>query len=391
MLLMWSTVALVALAAATELAARRWLRWKNEYFVLPPGLRERLEIDHEVFPELPQIARFDVNSDGERGDEVPADRRGLYRVLVGGGSQPECYLLDQDASWPGALQHLLEQPHALRRLGAARAHVGSIARSGVGSEALDLILNRVLPRYPRLSAIIVLVGASDVLRWLEDGAPLAPARPVRVSDVFRCHPEGPFGWTPQTLASAEILRRLRRQWLRPVGVHKQAGRWYMNARAMRARATDIRRGMPNPGPMLDHFERHFRQLLQASMLHADRVIVVHQPWLDKEFTPAETARMWHGGVGQVWRQEVTTYYSFEVVSSLIALLEARAVRVASELRLEQLDLMPLLEQSLDSYYDGFHLTPYGAKTVAIAVADALLNRRNDRVEPKGRRAAVMVH
>lgn len=390
-LVVWNVMALVALAVASELAARRWLRWKNEYFVMPPGLRQCLEIDQDVFPELPEVVRFDVNSDGERGDEAPSERRGLYRVLVGGGSQPECYLLDQDASWPGALHRLLEQPHALRRLDATRVHVGSIARSGVGSEALDLILSRVLPRYPRLSAIIVLVGASDVLRWLEDGAPAAPAGPVRVSDVFRCHPEGPFGWTPQTLASAEVLRRVRRQWLRPVGVHKQAGRWYKSARAMRARATDIRRGMPDPGPMLDHFERHFRQLLQTSMLHADRVLVVHQPWLDKEFTPAETARMWHGGVGQVWRQEVTTYYSFEVVSSLIALLEARAVRVASELRLEQLDLMPLLEQSLKSYYDGFHLTPYGAKTVATAVADTLLTRRSDWVEPRGRGAAAMVH
>jgi hypothetical protein len=106
------------------------------------------------------------------------------------------------------------------------------------------------------------------------------------------------------------------------------------------------------------------------------VLVVHQPWLDKEFTPKETERMWHGGVGQVWRQEVTAYYSFEVVSHLITLLEMRAARVANELRLQHLNLMPLLDQSLETYYDCFHLTPSGAMTVARAIADALLSRQH---------------
>ena len=82
--------------------------------------------------------------------------------------------------------------------------------------------------------------------------------------------------------------------------------------------------------------------------------------------------MWHGGVGQVWREEVTTYYSFDVVSRLMALMNDRAGRVADELDLEQVDLMPLLERSLVTYYDGFHATPAGARTVALAVAAAVL-------------------
>ena len=103
-----------------------------------------------------------------------ARSNGLYRVLVGGGSQPEGFFLDQDTAWPGALQRMLERPEQLLRLGASKVHVGSIARSGVGSEALDLIFDRVLPRYPRLQLIIILIGATDVLRWLEDGLPRSP-------------------------------------------------------------------------------------------------------------------------------------------------------------------------------------------------------------------------
>jgi len=141
---------------------------------------------------------------------------------------------------------------------------------------------------------------------------------------------------------------------------------------MRARAKEIRTAMPDPTPMLDHFEVCLRKLLQKARAKADRVLVVQQPWFDKHYTAEEAAHMWHGGVGQVWREEVTTYYSFDVVSRLMTLLNDRAARVAKELDVEQLDLMPILERSLVTYYDAFHATPAGARTVAAAVAAVVL-------------------
>ena len=205
--------------------------------------------------------------------------------------------------------------------------MGSIARSGVGSEALGLILERVLVRYQRLQAIIVLVGASDVLRWLEQGAPPSPPSSASTTDIFTCHPELAFDWKPRNLALVELILRSRHRWLRPVEVHERAGSWIGEARAMRARAKVIRTSMPHPDPMLNHFERHFRQVLCKAKAHADRVLVIQQPWFDRHPTPEEAAQMWHGGVGQVWREEVSTYYSFEVVSRLMALLNGRVARM----------------------------------------------------------------
>lgn len=361
---------LPVLYVAVELAARWWIRRRDEYFVLPPGLRLRLEIDREVFPQLERETRFDVNRQGERGDEVPAASDGLYRVLVAGGSQPEGFLLDQDTAWPGGLHRLLETPDSLARLGASKVHVGGIARSGVGSEALDLLLDRVLPRYPRLQLIIIMIGATDVMRWLEYGAS-SSLPPVRVADIFRCHPEGPFGWTPTHLAAWELMLRARRCWFRPIVVHQRAGRWYAQARAMRAQAKEIRHEMPDPTPMLDQFERYFRRALEKATAHADRVIVVRQPWFDKAYSEEEAAQMWHGGAGQAWRETVTSYYSFDVVSRLMARVDDRARSIAEALDIEQVDLMPILERSLATYYDGFHATPAGAKTVAAEIAAAI--------------------
>jgi lysophospholipase L1-like esterase len=315
-----------------------------------------------------------VNRDGERGDEVPRQVDGLYRVLVAGGSQPEGYLLNQEASWPGTLQHLLQSSTHLGGLRARNVHVGNIARSGAGSEALDLILERVLPRYPRLQMIIILVGASDVLRWLELGAPPAPPPPVQTPDVFRCHPEMTFGWTPKQLAVVELFLRTRQRWLRPTSAHDHACKWIGKARAMRSRAKEIRTVLPDPAPMLAHFDEYLRKALQKARAHADRVLLVRQPWFHKRCTQEEAALMWHGAVGRAWRQEVTTFYSHEVLSDLMTLLDARAACVAQELGIEQLDLMPILTPGLTNYYDFFHATPKGARTIARAVASAVLRQ-----------------
>ena len=292
-----------------------------------------------------------------------------------GGSQPEGYLLDQDTSWPGALQHLLATPEHLATLGASKVHVGNIARSGVGSDALDRVLAHVLPRYPRLQAIVILVGASDTLRWLEQGAPPTPPAPAATQDIFRWHPEGPFGWKVGNSAAVDLLLRMRRRWLQPVEVHQRTGAWIGRARGMRARARVVRTTTPDPTRMLDHFEIHLRKVIERARAHADRVLVVRQSWFGKDsYTAEEAAHMWHGGVGQAWREEVTTYYSLDVTCRLMADLDRVAARVASELDVEQVDLMPILDRSLRTYYDFFHLTPGGAATAAGAVASILLRQ-----------------
>jgi lysophospholipase L1-like esterase len=383
--ILWTSVAsLLGAFIVLETGARWWIRFRRAYYVLPPGLRLRLHIDRETFPELEPVVRFEVNADGERGPEVPRVARGerLYRVLVAGGSQPEGAFLDQPSAWPAMVERLIATPEHLRSLGASKAQVGNTGRSGVGSAELDLIFERVLPRYPRLQLIVVLVGVSDVMHWMERGCPrLFP--PVRAADVFTCHPEGPFGWRPRAWAAMELLRRARHRWLRPVEVHWRAGAWIGRACAMRARASEIRTTLPNPAPMLDHFEFHLEGLLRRARAHADRVLVVRQPWFNKEFSPEETARMWHGAVGEPWRTEVSTYYSLEIFKKLMSLLDVRAAAVCDALGVEHLDLMPILDQSLASFHDGFHLTPAGAEAVASAVSEAILRTRWRQVRQAG--------
>jgi hypothetical protein len=133
-----------------------------------------------------------------------------------------------------------------------------------------------------------------------------------------------------------------------------------------------------------HFDTYFRRAILQARAHADRVVVVRQSWYGKEpLTAEESAHMWHGGAGQAWREDVTTYYSIEVTARLMAMMNAHADRIAASLGVEQVDLMSVLEPNLATYYDYFHLTPSGARTVADAVARALTQGRRAGLADSG--------
>src|SRR5206468_6886101 len=123
---------------------------------------------------------------------------------------------------------------------------------------------------------------SDMLRWLELGAPPAAPHPRQTGEIFRWHPEGPFSWRPSQLAAAELLRRARRRWLCPEQVHTAAGQWLARARAMRAQAAAVRTVVPDAVVMLKHFEIRLAAAIERARAHADRVLVVRQPWFAKD-------------------------------------------------------------------------------------------------------------
>lgn len=363
----------VAGVIATELLARWALRRQARYYVWQPGRKLELHLDRQSHPQLEPIVRFDVNEIGERGPAVPREMDGTFRVLATGGSAVESFLLNHEASWPGALQRRLSTPEALETLAASRVHVGNIGKSGVGAAALEVILRRVLPGYPKIDLLLVMVGASDALLWLESAATRIASAPS--ADYFAWHPEGPYGFAPRRTALWERLRRARdRRSSASVERREGVAKWIGNARAMRAKATDIRHEAPDPTAMLDAFDRKFREALQHAREHASRVIVVRQPWFEKAaFTPEERALFWNGGVGKAVHQEVKIFYSDEVLFQLMRSIDERAVRACEDMGVEHVDLMDTLERSVATYYDHFHHTAAGADVIAGQVAKRVLD------------------
>ena len=362
----------IVLVIACELLLRIALRWGARYYVWQPGRKLELHPDPASHPRLEPMVRFDINEDGERGPPAPGKSERVFRILAAGGSTVESFLLNHETSWPGALQRVLGTPQALAALGRDRIHVGNIGKSGVGAAALELIFARVLPRYRRLDLIVIMVGASDVVLWLQTGCTEVAKAPL--DDYFVWHPEGPFGISPRHTAAWEMLRRIRdRRRARSVERRDNVAKWMGRARTMRANAKEMRDTTPDPTPMLDAFDRHFRAALEHARNHADRVLVLHQPCFEKEsYTPEELALLWNGGVGKAVFENVTVFYSNDVIFRLMRAVRKLAARACDDAGVEQLDLMPILERSANTYYDHLHHTPAGAAMIASVVADHIL-------------------
>ncbi len=355
-----------------ELAARAWLARRGRYYVWAPGARMRLEIDTTTLPTLEPVAEHAINSDGERGGEAPPDE-GTYRVLVVGGSAAECYYLDQKSQWPHVLEEVLSRPDNLARLGARRVHVGNIARSLVTCRHVDRILEKTLERYKKLDAIVFLVGASDVVTWMEQGTPAKiDDSPIPASQVFAQHPEPPFAWTPKKAALRRIASSAKRRLLKPVEVRERAGKRLADVRAMRSNATTLVTTPPDPAPMIEHFGRWFERCLVRARAKAPLVLAVRQPWLEKRFTPEEERWLWSYAVGRPYHQKCTTYFAHEAAWSLLRAVDRRADEVATRLGIPQVDLMPLLPADFVTWYDEQHHTPHGCRLVGEAVAWALV-------------------
>lgn len=381
---LYVALALAAAAVLFELLARAWMARFGAYFVHKPRLGQEFHLAEEVLPSLPPLVRFSSNADGERGDEVPRDPTAVHRVLVAGGSAAEGYLLDQDATWSMALQRRLDEGRSLGR----RAHVGNVARSLMPCREIAGLMEVALPRFRSLDTIVLMVGASDLVDWFEaETPPVIEERELAIKNYCDEHPEGPFTWTVKGSATYRVLRRLRSMFPEHAPVRKNVGASLAKHREMRANAKTMIDVAPDPAPMLDAFERHLRSLIVVCKSHAPHVIVARQPWLERDFTDEERARIWNFGQGSPYRGVVDTYYALPVVWDLMSRVSDVAARAAAATGAEALDLKGVVPDDFDHYYDTLHFTPLGAEKVAAAVAARIEARAEANVEAQVRGGA----
>ncbi|MBL8857321.1 MAG: hypothetical protein JNL28_02295 [Planctomycetes bacterium] len=370
---LWGLAAAVVSFVAAELVARAWLARFGRAYVWAPYGRVRMYLDREVLPTLEPIVEHHTNAEGERGDWLPDDTSSMFRILVVGGSAAECWFLDQASSWPNIVQKTLREPQNRQRLGVDHVHVGNIGRSLVTTRHLDAILARVLPHYAKVDAIVFMVGVSDLILWLEQGAPKTlTEEPIPSSALFTQHPDGPFGWRPGTLALRRIASAWNRRLRRPITVRERVGKRLGEVRLMRQNAREMVHEMPDPTAMLAGFERWFEILLERAKQKSPHVLVVHQPWLEREFTPEEEKLLWSFGAGRPYAGVVTRYYDHDVAWKLHRLVDRSVTEVAQRAGVEQLDVMPLVPADFEHYYDDHHHTPKGCDIIGRAVAEKLL-------------------
>ncbi|APR86413.1 Hypothetical protein A7982_11762 [Minicystis rosea] len=373
----------MALPMVAEGAARIALRRYGGYYRYVPNTRLHMSIDRAALPRLRPVARVEINRDGERGGPPPRDDEKALRALVVGGSAAECLFLDQDQTWGAVVERTLSEPRNLRALGVSRVHVGIVARAIVPCAHIDLSLQKMLPRYPKLDLVLVMVGASDVVSWMEQGLPRTFDHcPPDLDKLFEQHPEGPWGPALERTALRRIAASLYRNVRHPIAEIGGGGDWLHRTRKMRAEAERIIDEEPDATPMLDNFAQHLTALLHTAQSGATRVILVRQPWLGCDLGPEEQRLLWNFGLGRPYREKVTSYFSARVVDALMRRIDARAAAVADRMGVQHVDLLPDLERSARTFYDCLHFTPEGAETVGRLVADAIVHPAPRVVRPR---------
>ncbi len=367
------SAALCALPVA-EIAARQILG-RGGYYRYIPNFRVHMELDRDALPALDPVARFYINEDGERGGPAPKPGEDVFRALVIGGSAAECYFLDQARTWAAVVERELNEPEALAALGAPRAHVGNISRAIVPCSGLCTILERSLPRYPKLDLILIMTAASDLVKWLEQKMPATmPPAALPTDALFEQHPEHRWGLSLKRSASWALLARTRRRLLAPVARTHGDGAWMHRVRQMRARAERLIDRVDDPSPPIEAFDTHFRRLIAIAKSKSPRVIVARQPWFEKDYTSDESSMFWNFGLGRPYKEEVKVYIDLREVRRLMRLMDETASAAARDMGVEQIDLMPVIEHSTRSFYDLLHFTPAGAEAVGAAVAKAIIER-----------------
>ena len=366
-------------AAVAELALRVLVPAPTGWFVFPPGLRREFEPREEIMPGVRGLSRFVVNSLGVRGDEPGAAH--TLRMLAVGGSTTQCLYLDQTEAWPQRLQELLTG-----RAGPdVRVWVGNAGKAGRRLVEHRLQLEQILPAHPELDTVLLLVGANDVNRRLNEDVRYAPpdlgrpeVREAILDRAFDVRPR-PYALLPPRhsavwglVARARRSLEIRRHWQM---IEDERGSNYELWRRHRAQATRIRDRLPDLGPALDAYAGDLAAVLALARAHGVRVVFMTQPSIYRPDLPEREARLlWMGWVGERQSDPGQEYYSVAALAEAYAAFNRKLLAFCREAGADCLDLARRLPRDTRSFYDDIHLNEAGAERVARALADHLAAR-----------------
>lgn len=367
---------LVGFFAATALS-EGLLRWylptQDLYYVWPPRLNIVFRPDPDILPGVQGDARFVINSSGIRGDEFADDQD--FRVLAIGGSTTECTYLDQAETWPSVLQNRLE------RVLGRKVWVGNVGKSGMNTRDHILHTKYLLPQFPKIDAVLLLVGVNDFHLATSDtnNDPQSALRPEheekqRRRSFARIPAQGPWYHVSRTglwrLISAGREATAVRALNPPV--QTTTGEMYRTWRDHRRRAQTIVDDLPDLGPALDEYRRNLEATVGHVTQQGARLILITQPsmwWPD--LGPSEQRLLWMGGIGQFQEGKAQGYYSVSALDRGMRQYNAVAMEVCRNHSLTCIDLPNLLPRDTSIFYDDVHFNESGSRTVADLVANHL--------------------
>ncbi|NIM20455.1 MAG: hypothetical protein GTO51_09535 [Candidatus Latescibacteria bacterium] len=376
---------LIVFAAAalviSEVALRVFFPQPEGYYVWPPYLRRTFRPQPGAMPGVEGDARFIINSRGLRSDELTPDH--TLRLMTIGGSTTECQYLDQDETWPHILKEILNQ-----NLPGESVWVGNAGKSGQTTRDHIVLMRYLLPNYPKMNMIIMMVGANDFTARLAQDDQYDPSfmdRPLAEIEllprVFYVLPANyyhslPF---PQRTRLWRLAWGFRHSTLPTGRDQDEAGRKYHTWRKYRLEASVIRKTLPDLSPALKEYKRNIHAIIDAAKERDMHIIFVTQPALwDPDLPESLRVILWFGGVGHFLRNRSQEYYSVESLAEGMKMYNRTLVEICSARNVACLDLVPLIPKDTTAFYDDLHFNESGNQQVANAISNFILEREHYR-------------
>src|ERR1043166_6356455 len=356
-----------------EAALRVLLPRQDRLYVWPPGMRRTLRPLTGIMPGVEGEARFIVNSDGFRADELTPDFS--YRILAVGGSTTECLYLDQDEAWPQLLQkNLNEKQHS------QKVWVGSAGKSGPNTRDNIVQLRHILSQFKQLDALILLVGVNDLSTRLRQDAGYDPnfmrredAERQLLSRAFAAPFEESLPFYKRT-AVWRLLREVKAS-VRPsreAVVEDEAGKQFVVWREHRRSASAIRRTLPDLNADLDEYARNVNTIIDLARQKSVRVVFVTQPYMWRPgLAPELNDLLWMGGIGNFQEEGGKEYYSVEALANGMELYNQTLLKTCRDRGAECVDAAALVPKDTTAFYDDVHLNEGGARRLAEILSDYL--------------------
>jgi hypothetical protein len=345
----------------------------------PPMVRRMKAAD--TMPGIHGDITFTVNRQGLRGPEVPAGRRAINLLCVG-GSTTECLYVTDTKSWPWRLQDRLAE-----RLGTS-VFVGNSGRSGLFSLHHAYLIDHYEP-VSQFDWVIVLCGINDLGAFLhgvyEQRAAQIPMETLfhRATTDEERESLAPWYRKSHLIQTARtVLRRWRADTPRLSGeavfrdpkseardlmrvYQDPQGLFYEELRRQRRHLLESHPGREPPDGLdkaLERYDRDLRAIIGATRRRGVRLLLLTQPTLWKAGLPPKLDRL-------LWQQAPGVAYRPEVLETLMNRYNDVMLRVAAEEGVPCLDLARLLPKDGSVFYDDCHFNISGCRRIASLLCD----------------------
>jgi lysophospholipase L1-like esterase len=253
----------------------------------------------------------------------------------------------------------------------------------------------LLPQFPRIDVVLLLVGINDLSVALKQGGQPNPL-PLSSLATERIQIGRAFAVLPAKIESMDtaylerspwykqsamwgLLRRARASfavWRNQRGlVEEENGRMYRSWREHRQAAKEVLERLPDLTAALEAYRRNLSTIADLAQARSAQLLLLTQPSLwHPDLSPAEERLLWLGGVGDFQREQVNQYYSVKAMREGLRKFNETLLGVCAVRRLGCVDLASVIPQNTAMFYDDVHFTERGAQLVASTIAAYLRER-----------------